>query len=224
MMALAAPLIPVSGREAWEAYSVDHTEWIDESAWLKTTYVKHLDPLHGTIQDHEHDRRLQEGSTIPSEIWTWEGDKKVVVSAQSDDQLFAPLWQSSPADAGSVNVDLLSNPTIAQLYTAMDKTRQTVMSQGVKIGNLFDWMFDPYEKERKVLTNSKKKTRDCRRNHSHPRHCLTQRFAFFVGKTGGTTHVYHGTNVLKLYVANFRTRWLHDCLDIIPESFLAIAP
>lgn len=181
MMALSAPLIPTSGLKAWEEYSVSHAEWLDESAYLKTTYVKHRDPLHGTIQDHEHDRRrnlqgfvqnqnrvnsssletpsisdvaveVQDDdiSTIPSEVWKWNGDEKVVVQPQSSKEIFAPLWQSSPADAGTINVDLLSNPTIEQLYTAMLKTRQTVMSQGVPIGNLFDWMFDPEEKSRKV--------------------------------------------------------------------------
>lgn len=63
--------------------------------------------------------------------------------------MFAPLWQSSPANADTVNVDLFSDSTIADLYDAMIKTKQTVMSPGIQIGNLFDWMFDPDEKNRK---------------------------------------------------------------------------
>jgi hypothetical protein len=154
MMALTAPLIAASNREAWEHYSVDHQGWIDESAYLKANYQKHRNPLIGTIQDHESDRRLQkalsdDGSPkIPTKIWKWDGDEKVVTSAISEYQVFAPLWQSSPANAAAVNVDLFSDSHIADLYTAMIKTQQTVMSPGIQIGNLFDWMFDANEKDR----------------------------------------------------------------------------
>ena len=178
MMALAAPLIHSSKREEWEAYASENQNWIQESARLKVTHPQHRDPLHLTIQDHEHDRRrrlqeqdgLPQGNqqqdrtlqadpltvqadppTIPSKIWKWDGDEKVVLpEATFRDHVYAPLWQSSPADVDTVNVDLLSDPRIADLYTAMVKTRQTVMSPGIEIGNLFDWMFDPEEKFRKV--------------------------------------------------------------------------
>lgn len=53
MMALSAPLITASGREAWEGYSVAHQGWIDESAYLKANYQKHRNPLKGTIQDQD---------------------------------------------------------------------------------------------------------------------------------------------------------------------------
>lgn len=161
-MTLTAPLVQVTGRKAWEEYSVGHTDWINASAYLKTTYAMHLDPLHGTIQDHEHDRRklvgwsrrTQESNedvpTISTEIWKWNGDKKVVVESTSLEDIYAPLWQSSPAGASAVNVDLFSDPTIKQLFIAMNKTRQTVMSPGVPVGNVFDWMFDPEEKHLKV--------------------------------------------------------------------------
>lgn len=156
MMVLAAPLVVASERESWEEYSVAHQSWLNESAYLKIEYKKHRDPLHGTIQDHEHDRRLQDRSSknqvssIPTKIWKWEGDEKVVVDVTSENQVLAPLWQSSPAEAGTVNIDLFSDSRITELYTAMIKTQQTVMSPGLEIGNLFDWMFDPEEKFRKA--------------------------------------------------------------------------
>jgi hypothetical protein len=157
MMTLSAPLIVASEREAWEKYSVAHQGWLDESVHLKSEYTKHRDPLHGTAQDHEHDRRrladVSSGgsdSKIPAKIWKWDGEEKVVVNTTSDNQVLAPLWQSSPADAGTVNVDLFSDSHISQLYRAMIKTRQTVMSPGIEIGHLFDWMFDPEEKHKKV--------------------------------------------------------------------------
>mmetsp|Transcript_20032 Transcript_20032/g.35262 ORF Transcript_20032/g.35262 Transcript_20032/m.35262 type:complete len:1107 (-) Transcript_20032:235-3555(-) len=152
MMALSAPLIAASERETWEEYSVANQDWIQESARLKVVYEKHRDPLHGTIQDHEHDRLLQSSISdkIPDMIWEWKGDEKVVANATSQDQLFAPLWQSSPAEHSTVNVDLLSDGNISQLFTAMMHAKETVMSPGLEIGNLFDWMFDPVEKFRKA--------------------------------------------------------------------------
>ena len=171
MMALSAPLIPASERAAWEEYAWDHQGWIDESARLKVVHPQHRDPLHMTIQDHEHDRvrrrNLQVGMerppqeefeeepkpTIPQRIWRWEGNDTVVIpdeESHNQDRMYAPLWQSSPADVNTVNVDLLSDPRIANLYIAMVKTQQTVMSPGYDIGNLFDWMFDPEEKFRKL--------------------------------------------------------------------------
>jgi hypothetical protein len=153
MMVATAPLIPQRDRQAWEEYSVGHQNWLEESAFLKFEYGKQRDPLHGTIQDHEHDRRLQllgQDNDIPSMIWEWDGNDKVISSHHDEDRLFAPLWQSSPAEASSVNVDLFSDPNISQLYTAMRKVKETVMSPGTKIENMFDWMFAPEEKFRKV--------------------------------------------------------------------------
>ena len=77
MMALTAPIVPSADREAWEEYSVANQGWLEKSAELKEVYGKHRDPLHGTIQDHEHDRKLQMimGDKIPSKIWEWQGDK-----------------------------------------------------------------------------------------------------------------------------------------------------
>lgn len=154
MMALYAPLIQASKRKAWEEYSTLNQGWLNESARLKVVSPQHRDPLHGTIQDHEHDRRrnLQEIAEpdIPSQIWKWEGDDQVVLVPSLEDQVLAPLWQSSPRNSEAVNVDLLSDSHIAKLYHSMMLTNQTVMSPGVEIGNLFDWMFDPEEKFRKV--------------------------------------------------------------------------
>lgn len=153
MMAATVPLVPQSKRSAWEEYSVEHQDWLKESAILKIEYANHQDPLHGTIQDHEHDRKLQlsgDDNAIPPTIWEWNGDEKLVSSSHEEDRVFAPLWQTSPANAATVNVNLFSDPNITQLYTAMMKVQETVMSPGLEIGNLFDWMFDPEEKIRKV--------------------------------------------------------------------------
>ncbi len=154
MMTLYAPLINASQREEWEEYSVLNQGWLNESARLKIVSPGHRDPLHGTIQDHEHDRRRtqQEESepAIPSHIWKWENDDQIVVEPVSNDQLLAPLWQSSPHNAATVNVDLLSDSRISKLYSVLTQTNQTVLSPGLEIDNLFDWMFDPEEKFRKA--------------------------------------------------------------------------
>jgi hypothetical protein len=165
MMALYAPLIPASQKAQWEEYSIQHQDWLNSSAFLKVESPLHRDPLHGTIQDHEHDRRLEivstdpqnnvqsefpGESTIPPEIWQWNGDEKIQVESTSAFDFYAPLWQSSPHFADTVNVDLFSDPHISNLYSAMIQTNETVLSPGHEIGNLFDWMFDPIEKPQKA--------------------------------------------------------------------------
>lgn len=161
MMALFAPLITASQRGAWQDYSVLHQGWLEESARLKVESPHHRDPLHGTIQDHEHDRKLfafntdetadlPKTSTIAPELWSWVGDEKVVVNSTTAHDLYAPLWQSSPHDADTVNVDLFSDKRISDLYGTMVQTDHAVLSPGFEIGNLFDWMFDPIEKPQKV--------------------------------------------------------------------------
>ncbi|KAG7352535.1 adenylate/guanylate cyclase [Nitzschia inconspicua] len=164
MMALFAPLIPQSQEDAWEEYSVLHQDWLNRSGFLKVESPFHVDPLHGTIQDHEHDRRLETLSlnsqnskeleimpeqTIPTKIWKWDGDEKVSVEATSDHDYYAPLWQSSPHYSDTVNVDLFSDPHIRKLYSTMTNSGEMKLSPGYEIGNLFDWMFDPSEKSKK---------------------------------------------------------------------------
>ncbi|KAG7352211.1 adenylate/guanylate cyclase [Nitzschia inconspicua] len=165
MMALFAPLIPSSQKEKWEEYSVLHQDWLNRSALLKVESPSHRDQLHGTIQDHEHDRHLEVVSldpqtiveleipdepTILSEIWKWDADEKVPVESTSAHDYYAPLWQSSPHNADTVNADLFSDPHISELFSSMINSGETVLSPGYEIGNLFDWMFDPNEKSQKV--------------------------------------------------------------------------
>jgi len=62
MFTVWAPLVAPSQRFQWEEYSTTNAQaWLDESDRLRQVHPSHRDPLHGTIQDHEHDRRrLQE--------------------------------------------------------------------------------------------------------------------------------------------------------------------
>ena len=160
MMALFAPLITETQRDAWENYSVMHQNWLDQSERLKVESPFHRDPLHGTIQDHEHDRKLFDVNTdsfelpvtanIPTKLWAWDGDDKVVVENTTAHGVYAPLWQSSPHDADTVNVDLLADERIGDLYDMMMDNGKVILSPGYEIGNLFDWMFDPVEKPQKV--------------------------------------------------------------------------
>eukprot|EP00537_Pseudo-nitzschia_pungens_P012229 CAMPEP_0172385680 /NCGR_PEP_ID=MMETSP1061-20121228/3292_1 /TAXON_ID=37318 /ORGANISM="Pseudo-nitzschia pungens, Strain cf. pungens" /LENGTH=1145 /DNA_ID=CAMNT_0013114773 /DNA_START=426 /DNA_END=3863 /DNA_ORIENTATION=+ len=167
-----APLLRFSEaaslREEWEAYSVQHKGWLEESAKLKIVHTDHLRPLEGTHQDHETDlldavpsssssSSEQKDSVIqdiPENIWYWEGDERVALEQHENvdeegERLVSPLWHNSPPDAGTVNVDLLSDPRIVDLYQAVVDTNQTLMSATTEIGNLFDWVFAPEEKHRK---------------------------------------------------------------------------
>lgn len=157
MSAAFAPYIKAEERGKWEAYAQDNKGWIAESARLKIVSPGHRDPLHNTIQDHEHDRRLQtEGSeiVIPKSIWRYGDDGSQIVEQSSAGQVIAPFWQSSPRDAGSVNMNLLSDPNVTKLHTAVVSTNQTILSQALQIGYLFDFLFDESEKPQKLEPNA----------------------------------------------------------------------
>jgi len=149
MSAAFAPLITEEQRDEWGIYSRANQRWIEESAFLKKVHPVHRDALHGTIQDHEHDRRLQGTSTsntadqtsastsppqtsVSRAIYRWENGQKVPELHQPG-QLYAPLWQVSPADYGAVNLNLLSDPRIARPYLAMLKANQGVMSSSFEV-------------------------------------------------------------------------------------------
>jgi hypothetical protein len=106
MAAAFAPLIKHEERSEWEEYAVLNQGWLTESARLKKVHPGHRDALHGTIQDHEHDRRLQtENPPLPSihtQIYEWENGIQVP-EASRPGQVLAPLWQLSPASAPAVN-------------------------------------------------------------------------------------------------------------------------
>jgi hypothetical protein len=134
MAAAFAPLIKAEGRDQWEEYAEANQNWVENSKYLKQANAVHRHGLHGTIQDHENDRRLQgnETESISKEIFRWENGEKVVESTQPG-QILAPLWQVSPADYSAVNVNLLSYPRIADFYETMLKADHAVMSSCTEI-------------------------------------------------------------------------------------------
>jgi hypothetical protein len=106
MAAAFAPLIKHEERSEWEEYAVLNQGWLTESARLKQVHPGHRDALHGTIQDHEHDRRLQSPEpplpSIPTQIYRWKNGIQVP-EISSPGQVLAPLWQVAPASAPAVN-------------------------------------------------------------------------------------------------------------------------
>jgi hypothetical protein len=108
MAAAFAPLIKQEERSEWEEYAVLNQGWLAESARLKRVQSQsgYRDALHGTIQDHEHGRRLQSpeppSRSIPSQIYHWENGIQVPEPNRRG-QVLAPLWQVSPASASAVN-------------------------------------------------------------------------------------------------------------------------
>lgn len=158
MTAMFIPLLAASKLKEWEAYSVENQGWLEESARLATDHGKHLRPLKGTYQDHETDAIDLIGvdgnirgkiEPIRNKIWTWNEGNKTELEPVSDDQLLAPFWQSSPANANTVNSDMLSDYRVAKLYKNMRETNQTVMSSATMIGDLFGWMYSPEEEGKK---------------------------------------------------------------------------
>ena len=135
MSAAFAPIVKPTQKTEWEEYSGKNQGWLQESAYLEKVNPVHRDALHGTIQDHEHDRRRLEEEAISSFIYKWEDGKKVPEFSQLGRD-FAPLWQVSPPDAGVVNANLLAEPLLFELFVTMQKTNTTIISQNTEIGDM----------------------------------------------------------------------------------------
>ena len=149
MAAVFAPIVEAEEVAEWESYSVANQGWIEKSATLKVNHPGHLNPMHGTIQDHEDNRRLEDASNnITPYIWKWENGTKTRQTSRPG-QPIAPLWQISPADASVVNVDLFSDERLSSLYSTMLEKDYSILSQAYVIGDLFDFLFDPEEKDLK---------------------------------------------------------------------------
>jgi hypothetical protein len=148
-----SPLIKPEMRSQWEEYAAKNQGWIQRSKDLREEHPGHRQPMLGTVQDHEDDRRLQSNDAsafkIPEKIWRWENGTAVVDTSASGEWL-APVWQISPPKEISVMVNLFSDPMLTDLYRTMVKTNQSVLSAATEISDLFDFMFDDHEKHRKA--------------------------------------------------------------------------
>jgi hypothetical protein len=152
MLAAYSPLITGDQVPEWEKYASLNKNWTEESAILKVAYAAHRDPLHGTIQDHEHRRQLQDDS-YNEQIYRWE-DGKRIREVPLPGQVVAPLWQVSPASVKAINTNLLSDERIKVLYDEMLVDDHSLLSDPTPIGDLFDFQFDPEEKDFKELPHS----------------------------------------------------------------------
>jgi hypothetical protein len=157
MAAAYAPLVKAEEIDQWEEYANANQDWVENSKYLEQANALHRDALHGTIQDHEHNRRLQSNETesISKEIFRWENGEKVIESSQPG-QILAPLWQVSPADYSAVNANLLSDPRIADLYETMVKADHAVMSSSTEIKDVVrqsSFKFHVLPKLRLICTN-----------------------------------------------------------------------
>jgi hypothetical protein len=137
MSAAFAPLVREEQRDQWEVYAQENQGWIEESAHLKKIHPIHRDALHGTIQDHEHDRRRrvlldEEDDSISPTIYRWDELEQHVPESRTPGHQLAPLWQVSPASAGAVNANLLADPRISNLYTTMLSANEGLTSAASK--------------------------------------------------------------------------------------------
>jgi hypothetical protein len=149
-----APIVKAEKQREWVEYSIANQGWIEESKRLIEIHPGHRDPLHGTIQDHEHERiRMLQSDPVTPFIWGWE-DGRQVPETGLPGQVLAPLWQVTPAVASSVNVNLLSDERVADLYTTMLAADQSLLSTHFEIGDLFDFLFDPDEKLNKLTPHA----------------------------------------------------------------------
>jgi hypothetical protein len=148
MSVIYAPMVTAAERSTWETYSVAHQDWIQESDYLKVVQLTHQDAVHGTFQDHEHDRRLADAiPKITPNIFHWENGTKVNDPARD---VYFPIWQTSPPDAAPINANLLTDPTTKALYDNMLALNKSVMTGYTQITDLWDWKFAPEEKIQEV--------------------------------------------------------------------------
>jgi len=176
MFAAFAPLVTSDQRIEWETYAQQNVDWIDESERLRQVHPSHRDPLHGTIQDHEHDRRRLL-SSVTGSIGESVSNLQQVGDAQSrgvqedaapEEPRIAPKiwhWENgtrvvSPTQPDQLyaplwqvsppgldlNVDMLADERVMRLYQAMLITKGSVLSNDFPITDLFDFLFDPEEK------------------------------------------------------------------------------
>ena len=106
--------------------------------------------MHGTYQDHEHDRRRLEEVEFPditSHLWHWDNYTKI---KEPEQDMYYPIWQTSPPDATPINSNLLADQTTKALYDNMLLRNGSVMAGYTQIQELWDWMFDPEEKVQKT--------------------------------------------------------------------------
>lgn len=135
MAAGFAPFVKHEQRETWETYSVANQEWLANSAYLYAVSPEHRDALHGTIQDHEHDRRkMAEIKDISPFIYHYDENDQKVRETSTAGQVMAPLWQISPANEGIVNNNLLADPRIEYLYEKMLVSKSSILSSATEIG------------------------------------------------------------------------------------------
>lgn len=149
-----SPLVKATEQEKWEEYSIRNQGWLENSELLKSIDQSHQDALHGTIQDHEHDRLLQQStSTVHSVVYQWVNNVKVRVTS-SPNQMLAPLWQISPPDISSVNADLLQDKSIQELYEQMLIMKHPVLSPSIQLHNLFSFLYTPEEEPLKQFPHA----------------------------------------------------------------------
>ena len=147
MSAGFAPLVKAEERDQWEEYAVQNQGWIEQSSYLEKVHPSHRDALHGTVEDHEHDRLFHysqsnsQAENITSGIYRWENGEKIT-ERSIPGRVYAPLWQVSPVNAATVNVDLLSDPRVADIYATMLKTNNSILSHNTEIDDLVRWLVD----------------------------------------------------------------------------------
>ncbi len=142
MSAAFAPIVTSEAKEKWEEYSMVNQDWIETSLYLEKIHRVHRDALHNTIQDHEHDRRLlgihvdqAPSNSISKHIYRLENGTRVPETNRPG-KIFAPLWQVSPADYSSVNVNLLSDPLLIETYNVMLTANHAILSRTIEIDYL----------------------------------------------------------------------------------------
>jgi hypothetical protein len=123
----------------WVKYSISKQGWIEESKRLERNPLWTIRPtLWYPSRSGTHLLRPR-----PSGDQVCYQDGRQVPETIVPGQVLTPLWQVIPAAASAVNVNVLSDERLVDLYTAMRATNQYLHAMHTEIGDLLDSLFDP---------------------------------------------------------------------------------
>ena len=119
-----APLVPESHKQGWEAYSVNHQDWIAQGLEFQGTAMKKDENV---------------SSSIPSKVVPFGAEE--ATTGDENGAFLAPVWQTgaAPSNPANINVDLYSHPTFARMMQQVLKTKESAVSEILDLSFLYKY-------------------------------------------------------------------------------------
>ena len=137
------PVVSSDDLSDWNAYSVEHSDWIDEDkSFLESAGQQLADsPLLSKIaaaQEGVAGLGRSSADDIPPVVFGWDGSGAATLANSSES--YMPVWQfyPTPADPSLVNCDMLSYPFYSSsLRTMVNEKASIFVSRAYVAGNWF---------------------------------------------------------------------------------------